>query len=348
MSRSIKKNVNLLKFTCALLIFCTSLNTFAWGYEGHRIIVEVAMRFIKERDHNTEVQKRMMKLLNIGPDGKPLGSQIDPQMGASWADEMRSNPTYDVIKNLHFINIPFDVSTYEAFQNKDPNGDAYTAVQALAKALKQSNPKALEDVKALSDLNKVAPITPATEINLFDHFFGDTSQPFHLGDDATFGGNLIPVQMFGQNTNIHSAIDGILGDLRGGKSIEEFADDLMRTLTTKDIKDIRQKSFLQFIDETLPLRNQLLKFDRYVTVPLRSQPTAAKPDPSAPPAPTTQQAGVIDYAYVERNMPIIKRQLMTSGVMLGLALEQIFTPERAKGPDIFRTSDQGLNCSALF
>jgi hypothetical protein len=344
-------NLKIMKRISMLLVFCTSINTFAWGYEGHRIIVEVAMRFLKERDHNPEVQKRMMKLLNVGPDGKPTGAQITPQMGVSFADEMRSNPNFDMIKNLHFMNIPFDVNdvlAFEASAGKDPNGDAFTAVQAIAKSLKEKNLNAVESVPALAQLNKSIPITPALEINLIDHFYGDTSQPFHLGDATTYGGNTIAVQSFGSVTNIHAAIDGILGSVRGGKSIEEVAGDLLASLTTKDIKELRQKSFIQFINETLPLRNQLLKFDHYVTVPVKPHGPPAPVDPSQPPAPTTQQAGVIDYVYVEKNLPIIDHQLMVSGVMLGLALEQIFTPERAKGPDIFRLSDKALSCKNLF
>lgn len=346
-----KLDIKIMKRLSMLLVFCTSINAFAWGYEGHRIIVEVAMRFIKDRDHNPEVQKRMMKLLNVGPDGKPTGAQITPQMGASFADEMRSNPQFDVIKNLHFMNIPFDVNDVLAFEKraaKDQSGDAFTAVQAIAKSLKEKNLKALNSVPSLVELNKVVPLTPAIEINLFDHFYGDTSQPFHLGDGATFGGNTIAVQSFGSNTNIHAAIDGILGSVRGGKSIEEVAGDLLARLTTKDIRELRQKSFIQFVNETLPLRNELLKFDHYVTVPIKQHGPPVAVDPTQPPAPTTQQAGVIDYAYVEKNLPLINRQLMASGVMLGLALEQIFTPERAKGPDIFRLSDQSMSCKNLF
>lgn len=327
----------------AIVAICFSLNALPWGYEGHRIVIQIAMDFLSQHFHNHLVLPKLMRILNKGPDGKPTGTHIDPEMVASFADEMRSNPDFDCIKILHFVNIPKDVTSYRDYAAKNPQGDAVTAVMALGRYLKSNDISQVNQVPAFVELQQKVPMTQALALKLFIHFWGDLFQPLHLGYPEDMGGNAVDVVEQGRNTNLHSALDGILNPNITDPT--NYAKDLERMEATKDTQLDLKESLYNAVDDTLKIRDAFYHFTTFVTRNVKPDPTKP-PDPNAP---TTVQVPVIDFAYIEHLRPLLESQLIKSGVMLAQAFQQIFTPKLTKGVNPFLpvkpTVDQ---CEAMF
>lgn len=316
-----------------------SLNAMSWGYEGHRIVVQIAMDFLSRSISSKIVKFKMMKILNSDASGKPTGSKITPPMIASFADDMRGNPDFDCIKQLHFVNVPKDVTDYQSYANKNPAGDAITAIEALAKFLRSNDQADLDAVPAFTQLRTKVPIDQALALKLFVHFFGDIYQPLHLGYPEDLGGNTFEVKLFGQTTNLHSVIDGLLKPFLTDPN--SYAADLERkeTIALK-VASLRETLF-QTVNETLGLRATLYEFTEFVTVTVKALPGA---DPKAPPI--TKQVPVINDAYLLKIRPLLERRLILAGLMLKHALRQIFDPEHTPGPNPYAPVYK--SCESLF
>src|SRR5256885_93282 len=80
-----------------LLLFLAS-PCFGWGAEGHRIIGAIAEHYL------TDKAKAAVRDL--------LGDQ---SLGAActWADEIRSDHSYDWAKPLHYVNVPRSATAVE-------------------------------------------------------------------------------------------------------------------------------------------------------------------------------------------------------------------------------------------
>ena len=328
-----------MKVLTALIIVCVSLEALSWGYEGHRVIVQIAIDFLSRSVSSKVVNKKMMKILNSDANGKPTGSKITPPMIASFADDMRGNPNFDCIKMLHFVNIPPDVTDYQTYADKNPAGDAVTAVEALAKFMRSNDQADLDAVPAFTQLRVNVPIDQALALKLFLHFFGDLYQPLHLGYPEDFGANTIEVKMFGQITNLHSIMDGILKPFLTDPTA--YSKDLEREETTTTKKLSLRETLLQAVNDTLALRATLYQFTEFETVTVKPAPGS---DPNAPPI--TKQIPIIDDSYIARIRPLLEAQLIKGGLMLKHALRQIFDPEHTPGPNPY--VPRKVTCERLF
>ena len=76
-----------------------------WGKVGHRTVGEIAQRHL-----TPEATSAVFELL----DGESLSS------ASTWADEMRSNPDFDIYSNWHYVNLPLD-KNYGEVEHKDKN-----------------------------------------------------------------------------------------------------------------------------------------------------------------------------------------------------------------------------------
>ena len=74
-----------------------------WGKVGHRTVGEIAQRHL-----TPEATSAVFELL----DGESLSS------ASTWADEMRSNPDFDIYSNWHYVNLPLD-KNYGEVEHKD-------------------------------------------------------------------------------------------------------------------------------------------------------------------------------------------------------------------------------------
>ncbi|MBP9159316.1 MAG: S1/P1 nuclease [Flavobacteriales bacterium] len=151
------------------------ITSFAWGPTGHRAVGQIA------EDHlSSKAQKAVHRI---------LGDE-SLAMAATWMDDVRSDRTYDYMRDWHWVTIP-DGSTYAAAE-KNPNGDAVEAINRMVMALKSDT------------------LSPARQqfcLKVLIHLVGDLHQPLHVGRGDDKGGNSFQVQWFKKGSNLHRVWD---------------------------------------------------------------------------------------------------------------------------------------------
>jgi len=111
-----------------------------------------------------------------------------------WADQIRSNPAWDVARPWHYINIPDGVLITAA--TRQGSGDVLTAIDRFTAELQDTS---LPDKKRLQALNFLV------------HFVADVHQPLHVGRRDDRGGNRVKIRFNGKKSNLHSYWDsGVL------------------------------------------------------------------------------------------------------------------------------------------
>ena len=160
------------------LITVATTAAFSYGPTGHRVVAELAFR------HMTPEALAAVEAI--------LGDDFMAE-AATWPDEMRSSPDPFFGRTAapyHYVNLPDGVSYEES--EKNPAGDAVTALAAFTATLKDANSSA-ED-KALA-------------LRYIIHIVGDLHQPLHAGRAEDRGGNRIDVVWFEEFTNLHTVWD---------------------------------------------------------------------------------------------------------------------------------------------
>ncbi len=198
-----------------LLVFNLPVRTFAWGKTGHTIVIHIAMKLLTPQAKNQV--NRIMSLHSETLEGI-----------AVWADGIRgsrSNPGPRVeTPRWHFVDIPLN-EQYDAQRDcvESPNGSC--AISAIV---------AFQDV--LSGLKKGYyndAFNRYEALKFIAHFVGDVHQPLHCVDDNDAGGNLKPVNWFGNDSlNLHHVWDDdILEKNMGQRNADAYADFLYLSLT---------------------------------------------------------------------------------------------------------------------
>jgi hypothetical protein len=153
------------------LILATPQGAFAWGSEGHQIIVIVAERYMRP-----ETAARMRELL--APESL--------EQASVWADEYRKD--HRETGPWHYIDIPLADSRID-LARECANGDCVIAkTEQFIAALK--DPNADKDAKAHA-------------LKFVIHFVGDLHQPLHDEDNGDKGGNTRQVIFEGHPDNLH-------------------------------------------------------------------------------------------------------------------------------------------------
>lgn len=186
-----------------------SINVYAWGTTGHRVIAEVA-----ENNLKASAKHKLKKI---------IGNQ-KLAYWANWPDFIKSDTTgtWKHADVWHYVNI-------------EPKGNLHDFTLALQG---QTGPNLYTEIKRLSSEMKNGNLSlEQKQINLrfLIHLMGDLSQPMHVGRKEDLGGNLVRIKYFGQPTNLHSLWDSKLVD--GNKySYTEYA----RVLDIRSKKDKKQ------------------------------------------------------------------------------------------------------------
>lgn len=179
-----------------------SLNSFAWGPTGHRIVGKIA------ENHLTQKSKNAL--------AKILGSEMLPIV-TNWPDFIRSDRSWDKAVTWHYVTIP-DGKTYNEIE-KEPKGDIVEAIGRFADVLKNKKSTLEEKQQA---------------IKFVAHFVGDIHQPLHVGKPGDKGGNEVKVKWFNNETNLHHVWDEEIIELQK-LSYTEYAE-----MLDKVKKEVRQ------------------------------------------------------------------------------------------------------------
>ncbi|TNE65997.1 MAG: S1/P1 Nuclease [Alphaproteobacteria bacterium] len=199
----------------------------AYGPTGHRVIAELASNHL-----SAEAAAGVKEI---------LGDEFMAE-AANWPDEMRSDPDdywRKTSQTYHYVNLP-DGATYEGTE-KNPAGDALTALEAFTKTLKdKSAPK--ED-RALA-------------LRFIIHIVGDLHQPLHAGRAEDRGGNRIEVVWFEQMSNLHKVWDEDLIDYKG-LSFSEWTRFLDAKIKPEQVAEWQNSQPLDWLHEDIALRGDI-------------------------------------------------------------------------------------------
>lgn len=167
------------KIIIVILLIITSLSSFGWGANGHRIVGEVADSYLSKK------ARRAVKEI--------LGTE-SIAMGSNWADFVKSDSTMKYLDPWHYINIKMGMEypAFETYLKQDTAVDAYTKLNFLITELKNKNLTAERKQFCL---------------RMLIHIAGDIHQPMHVSRAEDLGGNRIRVQWFNDPTNLHAVWD---------------------------------------------------------------------------------------------------------------------------------------------
>lgn len=158
-----------------------------WGFEGHRIVCEIAWS-------------------RLDPAGRTLVRSLRDTSyptfahSCTWADEILQGASEHYTKQYHFINLPAGRTGVDMVQDcPAPRRCAPWAIRHYAERLANRD---------LSRSRRMA------ALKFLGHFVGDLHQPLHAGHPAVpgvpgndRGGNWVRVALNGSFTNLHSAWD---------------------------------------------------------------------------------------------------------------------------------------------
>ena len=209
------------------ILFYLPLNGRAWGLLGHRIVGEIADKYLTEKSRQ-EIRKI-------------LGHET-VAMSSNWADFIKSDTAYRYLNNWHYINFPKGLSYAEMkeFLKKDTAIDAYTRIVFLTKELKKKN--LAKDKKVMY-------------LRLLIHIVGDIHQPLHVSPEGTTGGNDIKVNWFSDPTNLHSVWDSHLVEHQQ-LSYTEYAR-AINSSTAAQRKSWQQQPLSQWLYNSYQIAQQL-------------------------------------------------------------------------------------------
>lgn len=221
-----RKLVHLFSF---LLLTYLPLESLAWGQLGHRVVGEIADSYLSAN------ARRNIKAI--------LGYE-SIAMGSTWADFIKSDPSYKYLDNWHYINIQdgLDQEAFRAYLAKDTATDAYTKLNFLIGELKK------KDLAA--DKQKLY-------LRLLIHIAGDVHQPMHVSRAEDLGGNRISVMWFNDRSNLHRVWDDQLPGFQQ-LSYTEFAH-AINHCTRAERKKWQEQPVTDWFWESYEISSQLYK-----------------------------------------------------------------------------------------
>lgn len=200
--KSSNKNSNLktdfVKLIFSIIFLFLSINSFAWGTTGHRIVAEIA-----ENHLSGKAKKQLKKIIG----NQPLA------YWANWPDFLKSNPDWKMADSWHYINFPSGLSQLDFEENLNNSSDENLYKRTLILIDELKNHKNLSLQKKQENLYFLV------------HLIGDAHQPLHMGREKDLGGNKIPIEWFRDSTNLHSLWDTKLVDFQN-YSYTEYAEAL--------------------------------------------------------------------------------------------------------------------------
>ena len=171
----------------ALLVFGSPCHALAWGWEGHRIVAEIAERYLEP-----ETARQVRELLAL--ENATTFAEV-----STWADDVRGQRRETA--RWHYVDIPIHppVGTPAGY---DAARDCPRGACVVAKI----------DEFAAELRDKAAPPRDRLEaLKFVVHFVADVHQPLDAADDGDRGGNDTHLIFLGQHTTLHALWDsGIL------------------------------------------------------------------------------------------------------------------------------------------
>jgi nuclease S1 len=206
-----------------------------------------------------------------------------------WADENRGR--LPKTGPWHYVDVPLDEPRYDSRFSGDvlSKGCAVDKINEFRLVVNDKN-KSVEDRRFA--------------VRFLIHCVEDMHQPCHVGDNGDKGGNQTQVRFFDKGTNMHRLWDTDMIE-RTSKDEDFWLADLARL----DSPEARQGAMTGTVDDWAT--ESLLAARRAYQVP----ETGIR----------LKSGQKLGYAYVEANLPVVRRRLYQASVRPALVLNDAFS-----------------------
>lgn len=253
-----------MKFLWMALFFSTSV--LAWGPIGHRVVAQLAEARL------SPVARAKIKVL--------LGKQTLADV-ANWPDLIRSDPKWEHAAPWHYVTVE-DGKSYDP-KSVSKQGDVIEAIERFTRYL--ADPKYPQDKKAEA-------------VKFLVHFVGDIHQPLHVGRGEDHGGNMIALDWFGREVNLHTIWDEKIIQMEE-LSYTEYVR-LIDKATAADEKEWASTPLIGWAEESMALRPQVYEY------------------------PEKREPKKWEFVYLFKNQPTINHRLLQAGVRLAALFNHVF------------------------
>ncbi len=215
------------KISILILLVSISLQTFAWGTTGHRVVGEIADSYLSRKT------KRSIREI--------LGNE-SVAMSSNWADFAKSDSTLKYLDPWHYINVKagMNATEFSNYLKNDTGIDAYTKLNFLITELKNKQ-ISLEQKRFY--------------LRLLIHIAGDIHQPMHVSRAEDLGGNRIRLSWFNEPTNLHALWDDKLITFQN-LSYTEYAASINHT-TKEQRQEWQQQPMSEWFFESYQLADKV-------------------------------------------------------------------------------------------
>jgi len=166
---------------CGLLALSLAQSVFAWGPEGHRMVGDIADRFLA-----TETRARIAKLLDADrlADGQLSGRRTLGEV-ANWADEIKDTEWGKRRASWHYDDVPLcEAAEYSRYCRSGRCASAQLARQIEILGNERARPGQRNEA-----------------LKWVVHLVADLHQPLHAANRGDRGGNRVQVSFFGERDN---------------------------------------------------------------------------------------------------------------------------------------------------
>lgn len=171
-----------IRISASAIFILSAIIGKAYDLTGHRTIVAIATHHL-----SASARKKLNKIIDL---------RILP-IESTWADFIKSDPSYNYAYNWHFTNIEEDVDT--------------SVLETIYKTKLAENNNLIHNIDSLYQHLKQQP-TDVESLKFLIHLAGDYHQPLHFGKSSDKGGNTVAIQWFKDSINLHSLWDAYLID----------------------------------------------------------------------------------------------------------------------------------------
>jgi hypothetical protein len=275
-----------MKTFIAALALITSSSVFAWGATGHRVVGEIATRFL-----DVKVLVKANTLLA----GQSLARV------ATWPDEIKSDPTtYQHTFNWHYTT--WEINDHDHGQDEETSatGLLLKSIDDLSAVLR--DPAATDEQKAFA-------------LKFIVHLVGDIHMPLHVGNGTDQGGNFCKVTYMGKNYNLHALWDEGLLDFTK-LSYTELAKFVSEGKTAEEVRAIKNSSVIDWALESKKIVPTIYPDDVVASSNLMSIKNYCKKEV------TSEEMPKLSFEYAYKHLPVIEKRLYEAGVRLAVLLNQ--------------------------
>ena len=272
-------------FVVVLALTCSGA-VFAWGNTGHRVVGEVASRFL---EISTIVKTNQIL------DGQSLARV------STWPDEIKSDaPNYQYTFNWHYTTWQTEAHDHSESNETATTGLLLKSINEQLAVLK--DPEAAKEKKAFA-------------LKFLVHLIGDIHQPLHVGNGTDQGGNFCKVTYMSKPYNLHSLWDEGIIDY-SNLSFTEMARFVYQGRSLEEIQKAKTGTVLDWARESKELVPTLYPAD----VTPSTEPISIRKYCQKEVLP--EDVPKLSYEYAYKHLPVIEKRLFEAGIRLAVLLNE--------------------------